>query len=97
VTVGIVCSTPDEAAKALVDAWKAGDQAAAARCADASVVSKIFENDGTGSQWTFEGCGGPDPGVPQCFYRYEGGGVTLTLNGTEAAGWKVTSIGFVAD
>ncbi len=97
VTVGIICSTPDQAAMALVDAWKAGDQAAAARCATPAAVSTMFQTNGAGAQWTFQGCGGPDPGVPQCQYSYEGGAATFTLNGTEAAGWKVVNVGFVAD
>lgn len=97
VTVGIICSSPRDATDTLVGAWIAGEKAAAARCAEAAVVDRLFENDGTGAAWTFQGCDGPDPGVPQCQYSYEGGAATFTLNGTEAEGWKVTALAFTAD
>jgi hypothetical protein len=98
VTIGIICSVPQDAATTLVNAWIAGDQAAASRCATSSAVSTLFQNRGAGAQWMFQGCNGSnDPGVPICQYSYEGGAANLTLNGTEAAGWKVVSIGYIAD
>ncbi len=97
VTVGIICTTPRDATDTLVGAWIAGARAAAARCADESVVEQLFRASGAGAQWTFQGCDGPDPGVPQCQYSYEGGAATFTLTGTEAAGWKVTALDFIAD
>lgn len=96
VTVGIVCTTPEDATMSLVDAWIAGDMAAAARCADRAVVDELFKNNGAGAQWMFQGCSG-DPGLPTCSYSYEGGGANFQLNGTEAGGWKVVSVSFVAD
>ena len=97
VTVGIICSTPRDATDTLVGSWIAGAKPAAARCADQHVVDELFGANGAGAEWLFQGCDGPDPGVPQCQYSYEGGGVTFTLNGTEAAGWKVTALEFIAD
>ena len=97
VTIGIICTTPRDATDTLVGAWIAGEPAAAARCAEQAVVDQLFEDDGTGATWIFRGCDGPDPGVPQCQYSYEGGGVTFTLAGTEAEGWKVTALEFIAD
>lgn len=96
ITVGIVCSTPEEASQALYNSWVAGDQAAARRCASESAVATLFTNSGAGASYTFQGCYG-DPGVPTCGYSYEGGAAIFTLNGTEAAGWKVVSVGYVAD
>lgn len=95
VTVGIICSSQRDATDTLVGAWIAGEEAAATRCADASVVDRLFENDGTGAMWIFQGCGivGPD----QCQYSYEGGGVTFTLAGSDEGGWKVTGLEFIAD
>jgi hypothetical protein len=81
---------------ALVDSWLAGDQAAAARCASEAAVTKIFETSGAGAQYTWQGCFG-DPGVPTCAYTYEGGSVQLSMAGTEAAGWKVQTVGYIAD
>jgi hypothetical protein len=97
VTVGIICTTPQDATETLVGSWIAGAEAAAARCADQAVVDELFRTSGAGATWVFQGCDGPDPGVPQCQYSYEGGGATFTLNGTEAAGWKVTALEFIAD
>jgi hypothetical protein len=96
VTVGIICTTPEDATTSLVDAWIAGEKAAAARCAASAVVDELFKNNGAGAQWTFQGCSG-DPGVPTCSYSYEGGGANFVLNGTEAGGWKVVDVTFIAD
>jgi hypothetical protein len=96
-TLATLCTTPDEATRALYQAWTDGDQAAAARCAEPGAVTTIFENSGAGNTWMFQGCGGPDPGVPTCQYSYEGGAATFTLNGTEASGWKVVSVSYIAD
>ncbi len=95
VTVGIICTSPRDATDTLVGAWIAGEAAAAARCAEEPVVDELFENDGTGAQWIFQGCGivGPD----RCQYSYEGGGVTFTVAGSDADGWKVTAVEFIAD
>jgi hypothetical protein len=91
VTVGIICSDPTDAATSLVQAWAAGDRAAAGRCAVADVVAELFRRGGAAG-WAFQGCGGPDPGVPVCTYSYPGGSAILTVEGTEAMGWKVTRV-----
>jgi len=96
VTVGIICTTAEEASMTLVDAWLDGDQAAAGRCATEAAVTTIFQTSGAGAQYTWQGCFG-DPGMPTCSYTYEGGAVNLALAGTEAAGWKVQSVSYVAD
>ena len=94
VTVGIICSVPTDAAQALLSAWLAGDRAAAGRCASPAAVSALFARAGRGTGWTFQGCDGPDPGVPQCSYASAGGHASLTLMGSEASGWKVDSLSF---
>ena len=38
-----------------------------------------------------------DPGVPICSYTYPGGSARLTIEGTEAGGWKVTKVEYTAD
>jgi hypothetical protein len=95
-TIGTICTTPEEASKAFVESWIAGDQAAAARCATNAAVTTIFQTSGAGAQYTFQGCGG-DPGVPSCSYTYEGGVMVLSVAGTEATGWKVQSLEYAAD
>jgi hypothetical protein len=61
-----------------------------------AAVTEIFQNSGAGAQYTFQGCAG-DPGVPTCSYSYEGGALNLSVSGTEATGWKVQSLKYVAD
>lgn len=93
ITVGIICMTPTDAAHALVDAWTSNDRGAAGRCASDAAVAALFGRRGDPS-WAFQGCDGPDPGVPICTYRGSGGTLRLTLMGTEAQGWKVTDVAF---
>ena len=97
VTVGIICSTAEDASQTLVDAWGSGDEAAAKRCATDEVVGELFVTDGAGNTWQSQGCDRTDPGVPVCAYSYEGGAAFLTVEGTEAEGWKVTGLSFTAD
>jgi hypothetical protein len=97
VTVGIVCTTPEDAAQSVVSAWEASDRAAAARCASQAALDNLFKASGAGATWTFQQCGGPDPGVPTCQFSYEGGAANFMMTGTEASGWKVDSITYVAD
>ena len=97
VTVGIICSTAEDASQSLVDAWGSGDAAAAQRCATETVVGELFATDGAGNTWQSQGCDRTDPGVPVCAYSYEGGAAFLKVEGTEAEGWKVTGLSFTAD
>jgi hypothetical protein len=52
----------------------------------------LFAHPGHAAGWTFQGCDGPDPGVPVCSFAYPGGVGRLTLQGTEAAGWSVDHV-----
>jgi hypothetical protein len=89
------CSTPTIAARAVVDAWLAGDRATAAGCATPDAVGTLFARSGRSAGWTFQSCDGPDPGVPVCTFTYPGGIGRLTLHGTEAAGWSVDRVELV--
>jgi hypothetical protein len=97
VTVGIICTTPEDAAKGVVSAWEAGDRPAAARCASQAALDELFKASGAGATWTFQGCGGPDPGLPTCQFSYVGGAANFKMTGTEAAGWKVDQVSYIAD
>ena len=97
VTIGIICTSPSDAASSLVGAWTAGDEAAARRCADDAVVDQLFTTSGAGNTWMDQGCDTSKPASPVCAYSYEGGGALLTVGGSDAAGWKVTKLEFVAD
>lgn len=91
------CALPEEASQAFVDGWIAGDRAAAERCGSSDAATTMFQTSGAGAQYTFQGCDYTDPGVPVCSYTYPGGAARLTVEGTEAAGWKVTKVEFIAD
>lgn len=97
VTVGIICTTPEDAAQTVVSAWEANDKPAAARCANQSALDELFKASGVGASWMFQGCGGPDPGVPTCQFSYEGGAANFAMAGTDAAGWKVDTVSYIAD
>jgi hypothetical protein len=97
VTIGIICTTAEEAAQAVVAAWGLDDPAEANRCSSAAVVDTLFQTSGTGNTWFFQGCDRTDPGVPVCAFSYEGGAAFFTVEGTEAAGWKTTKLEFLAD
>ena len=90
------CTTPTLAALAVVNAWLAGDRTAAGQCATPDAVAMLFAHPGHAAGWTFQGCGGPDPGVPVCTFSYPGGVGRLTLQGTEAAGWSVDNVQLAA-
>ena len=96
VTTGEICTTPKAAAMAIVAAWGMNDLPAARRCAAAAVTDRLFQASGVGNGWTFQGCDATDPGVPVCAYSYKGGGAFLTMEGTEAVGWKATKLAYIA-
>ena len=97
VTIGIICTTPEDAAHSFVESWIAGDEAAARRCASDDAVTTLFEHSGSGAQYAFQGCFGDDPASPTCSYTYEGGALNLAVTGSDAAGWTVESLSYVAD
>jgi hypothetical protein len=97
VTIGIICTTPEDAVQGIVAAWGADDRAAASRCASTAVIDRLFQTSGVGNSWFFQGCDRTDPGVPICAFSYEGGAAFFTMEGTEAAGWKATKLEFAAD
>ena len=96
-TVGIFCTTPEDAAQGIVAAWGADDRAAASRCASAAVIDRLFQTSGAGNSWLFQGCDRSDPGLPICAFSYEGGAAFFTAEGTESSGWKATKLEFLAD
>jgi hypothetical protein len=96
-TIGMSCSTPSDAVHAFVDSWMAGDRGATARCATPDAVATIFARQRRGATWTFQGCDGPDPGLPICSYSFPGSTARLTLHGTEANGWMVDSVQSVSN
>jgi hypothetical protein len=90
------CSTPILAARAVVDAWIAGDRTVGGQCATPDAVATLFARPGRSGGWTLQSCGRPDPGVPVCTFTYPGGVGRPTLHGTEAAGWSVDGVRLAA-
>ena len=97
VTVGIICTTPEDAVSTVVQAWGVDDRAAAERCAVDAVVNRLFQASGVGNTWIDQGCDRSDPSAPKCAYSYEGGAAFLTTEGSDADGWKVTRLEYLAD
>lgn len=87
---------PETAAKKLYGAWKSHDRRAALRVASSAAVNKLFRNRYTGPDWEFNGCEKRGAGY-DCFYRYEGGGTSMRVTGSAAAGYRVQSVSFIAD
>ena len=96
VTIGIICTTPEDAAHSLIDAQIANDEVAAHRCASDAAVDALFPTSAADANYTFQGCMTSETPVT-CAFTYEGGAVTFVMSGNAASGWKVQSAGFVAD
>ena len=97
VTIGIICTSPKDAASSLVNAWSVDDRTAALRCASDAVVNQLFQASGAGNTWMDQGCDTSDPSAPVCAYSYEGGAAFLTTTGSDADGWQVTELRYLAD
>jgi hypothetical protein len=87
------------AARALYRAWRYHDRAAALRVATKAPVRKLFRTRASGPGWTFQGCSEKDSPDPHfdCSYSYEGGAAIMTVADSDAYGWFVTNIRFIAD
>ena len=86
------CTTPTDASRTVVTAWIANDRMTAGRCATPDAVAILFADPGRAAGWIFQGCDGPDPGVPVCSFASQGRTARFTLHGTEAAGWAVDRV-----
>ena len=89
-------SKPETAVKKLYSAWKHNNRREALQVASSSAVNKIFRSRYTGPDWEFNGCEKRGAGY-DCFYRYEGGGVSMRVVRGAAASYRVQSVSFIAD
>lgn len=89
-------STPEDAAKGLLDAWKTKDETAAAKFATAAAFKKLFTEGGGPAGMQPQGCS-EEAGTYNCAYTYEGGALIMFVKGSASAGYKVDSIEFIAD
>jgi hypothetical protein len=93
---GVKATTAESASSQLFDAWKAGDKTKAKQVAGDAAVNELFSHPYTGPSPTFEGCEAGS-GKTVCSYSYEGGGMFFTVEGSAAAGYRVTSVDYIAD
>jgi hypothetical protein len=89
-------SKPETAAQKLYSAWKRNRHREALQVASSSAVNKIFRSRYTGPYWEFNGCEKRGAGY-DCFYRYEGGGVSMRVVKGTGASYRVQSISFIDD
>lgn len=87
---------PEDAANGLLNAWKTKDRKEAAKFATEAAYTKLFTEGGGPEGMESQGCS-EQKGVYNCGYTYPGGALIMIVNGSEAAGYKVNSIVFVAD
>jgi hypothetical protein len=96
VNIGIICSTPRDAALSTLNAWISNNRAAARRCASPAALDVLFTRP-TGSGgvnqgvvgWILQGCAGT-----VCSFAYPHGTLQLTTSGSDVAGWVVTRAEF---
>jgi hypothetical protein len=89
VNIGIICSSPADAAHAVVSAWTAGDRAAARRCGTPTAVATLFAHAPGTDGWVLQQCAGT-----VCSFRHPHGTLRLTVLGSDAAGWVVGRVQF---
>jgi hypothetical protein len=87
---------PEDAANGLLKAWKTKDRTEAAKFATDAAFTKLFKEGGGPQGMESQGCS-EEKGVYNCGYTYPGGALIMYVKGSEAAGYKVDSIEFVAD
>jgi hypothetical protein len=87
---------PEDAANGLLNAWKKKDRTEAAKFATEAAYTKLFTEGGGPEGMESQGCSN-EKGVYNCGYTYPGGALIMIVNGSEAAGYQVHSIEFVAD
>jgi hypothetical protein len=95
---GPVCTTLEEAAASLHDAWAAGDPVAGVRCATGPAMQTLFGSGATGPADSefFAGCF-PDESPALCSYAYEGGAINFSMSSDPNAGAVVQAVSFLAD
>ena len=84
--------TPDQAAAALLDAWRRGDRATALRVSSAAAVDATFAH--PGGPTTGRGCQEPVGQTSDCAFGYAGGLLVVHTVQTPSGLWVVDSVNF---
>lgn len=87
-------ATPQEAAQAFYAAWGELDRRAASGFATQAAIDEAFGQ--TRAQADFVDCTEEEDHFA-CFFYYEGGGLGMTVRDSDAYGFIVTDINYVAD
>jgi hypothetical protein len=90
---GTQANLPETAAKSLYAARLKKNRAQALKVATPAVVKKLFASGAGG--WEFMGCE-KQRSVWDCSYRYEGGGVNMTVV-KKGTSYRVTAVSFITD
>ena len=85
-------ASPDAAAVAVLNAWRAGDRAAAARVATPTAIATLFAQPPQG--FSSRGCQDPLAGRSACSFGI-GGGLVDVNTVTLAGGWLVDGVTFL--
>jgi hypothetical protein len=89
-------TSPEQAAAHLFLAWKDGDKNEAKQFATDAAVNELFKQKYTGPEPSFQGCD-QQGNQFNCVYRYEGGAMIFRVEGSAAAGYRVTSYESIPD
>lgn len=95
-------SAPDEpepVAQVFYEAWRVDDRGCAEEVASDAAIDTLFEVNGAGADWQFQGCQAVDEPEPQieCAWSYEGGAAFFEMSYSPIDGWRVEQVDFVAD
>jgi len=93
---GVHIGDPAVAAEGLFDAWTRNDRIAAGLYASQAAVDTLFMTPFSPPAPTFQGCN-PSGAEVLCSYTYEGGAISMSVIGSASAGYRVNSVGFIAD
>ncbi len=97
VTVAIICTTPEDASQGVVSAWIAGDQRRGRVAAPRKPRSPRSSRPAGRARNGRSRAASVIRVSRTARSPIPGGSAHFTLNGTEAEGWKVVQVGYVAD
>lgn len=89
-------ASPEQAAQGLFEAWKAKDRGRAANYATERAIEQLFGSRGGPEGMEYQGCE-PEGAQFSCAWRYEGGGLIMTVQDAPGGGFVVELTRFVAD
>jgi hypothetical protein len=89
-------TSPEVASVHLFDAWKVGSRAAALQFASTTAVNTLFAHPFSAPGPAFQTCTHVvDHFI--CNYTFQGGAMNFLVTGGVSAGYRVSSVSFVAD